>query len=86
MCSLPNFQALDLEVLSQRRKKQKEKTEGKPVEIIMPEYESMEKSIWTSNKRILTFHIGYKAVFLSKHDFPKNGTNSKTKGKLFTKI
>ncbi len=45
MCSLPNFQALDLEVLSQRRKKQKEKTEGKPVEIIMPEYESMEKSI-----------------------------------------
>lgn len=45
MCSLPNFQALDLEVLSQRRKKQKEKTEAKPVEIIIPEYESMEKSI-----------------------------------------
>jgi len=86
MCSLPNFQARDLEVLSQRRKKQKKKTEAKTVEIIIPEYESLEKSIWTSNERVLIFHIFCKAVFLSKYDFLKNGTNSKTKGKLVTKI
>jgi len=45
MCSLPNFQARNLEVFSQRRKKQKKKNEAKTVEIIIPEYESLEKSI-----------------------------------------
>jgi len=45
MCSLPNIQAMDLEGLSQRRKKQMKKTEAKTMKIIIPDYLSLEKSI-----------------------------------------
>jgi hypothetical protein len=45
MCSLPNFQARDLEVHFQYRKKQKKKTEAETMELITSICQLLEKPI-----------------------------------------
>jgi len=45
MCSLPNIPARNLEELTQRRKNQTKKADAETVNIVMPVYQSLEKSI-----------------------------------------
>jgi hypothetical protein len=45
MCTLPNFEARDLERLGQNRKKRIKKAEAKTVEIIIPEQPFLENPI-----------------------------------------
>jgi hypothetical protein len=44
MCTLPNFEARDLEELKRNRKRETKKAEAKTVEIIIPE-QPLENSI-----------------------------------------
>jgi hypothetical protein len=45
MCTLPNFEAWDLEELTRNRKRETKKAEAKTVEIVIPEQTLLENSI-----------------------------------------